>query len=182
MTKILAVSGSLRRESFNTKLAREFKRVAADGIDVEVVTLHGIPLYDGDLEAAEGIPDAVIKLHDQMRDADGVLWVTPEYNGSMPGVMKNAFDWLSRVERGAMLRGLKIALAGASAGGFGTVLGQEAWLSPFRRCNCELFVGATVFVSRASDAFDSEGKLVDERTAQSAEQFLSAFAEWIDAD
>ena len=179
MTDILAISGSLRKGSFNTLLAHEFQRLAPDGIKVDVATLHGISLYDGDLEQAEGIPAAVTALHDRMVAADGVLWVSPEYNASMPGVMKNAFDWVSRIDRGAMLKGLKITLAGASPGGFGTVLGQEAWLHPFRRTNCVIYTGSTVYVSRAHEVYDENGHLKDERATQSAVELLTGFANFI---
>ena len=182
MTKLIAVSGSLRKDSFNTKLAHEFKRLAPTGIELEVATLHGIPLYGGDLESEQGIPAAVQALHDKLAAADGVLWVTPEYNASMPGVMKNAFDWLSRVERGAMLRGLRITLAGASMGGFGSVLGQEAWLHPFRRCGCEFFAGGAVYVSKAQDAYDENGHFKDARSADSAVGVMDDFAAWIKAN
>ena len=90
MTRILALSGSLRAGSFNTALARATRRQAPDDIDVEVATLHGIPLYDGDLEAASGIPEAVQALRAKIVEHDGLLLVTPEYNNGIPGVFKNA--------------------------------------------------------------------------------------------
>ena len=96
MTRILGISGSLRAGSFNTALLRAAQQVAGDGIAFDAVTLHGIPLYDGDAEARDGLPAAVTTLKDRIIASDGVLLVTPEYNNGIPGVFKNAIDWLSR--------------------------------------------------------------------------------------
>jgi NAD(P)H-dependent FMN reductase len=96
MTKILGVSGSLRSGSYNTALLRAAQELAGSQIDLELTTLHGIPLYDGDAEEKEGIPPSVAKLKDRIVASDGVLLVTPEYNGGIPGVFKNAIDWCSR--------------------------------------------------------------------------------------
>src|SRR5579884_4269569 len=93
---ILALSGSLRAKSFNTMLARAAVDVAAGDTRIDVATLHDIPLYDGDVEASAGVPAAVARLKDRIAAADGLVLVTPEYNGSIPGVLKNAIDWLSR--------------------------------------------------------------------------------------
>ena len=92
MTRILGISGSLRKGSFNTALLRAAQQVAGEGIELEAATLHGIPLYDGDAEAANGIPEAVSALKERIADSDGVLLVTPEYNNGVPGVFKNAID------------------------------------------------------------------------------------------
>lgn len=94
--KILAISGALRKASTNTGLCRALADVAAEGLTVEVATLHGIPLYDGDLESVSGKPEAVKILDAKIRAADGIVIATPEYNFSIPGVLKNATDWLSR--------------------------------------------------------------------------------------
>ncbi len=96
MTKILAVAGSLRRKSYNTALLRAAVDLAPDGTVVEVGSIDGIPLYDADLEASDGIPEAVSLLKEQIAASDGLLVATPEYNNSMPGVLKNTMDWLSR--------------------------------------------------------------------------------------
>ena len=112
--KILAISGALRKASTNTGLARAMADVAPEGVTVEVATLHGIPLYDGDLEAASGKPDAVKALDAKIRVSDGVIIVTPEYNFSIPGVLKNATDWLSR--GGSPFSWKRVAVIGAAAG------------------------------------------------------------------
>ena len=96
MARILGISGSLRAGSYNTALLRAAHSVAPAGVDLEVATLQGIPLYDGDLEQSDGLPAAVTALKDKIAASDAVLLVTPEYNNGIPGVFKNAIDWLSR--------------------------------------------------------------------------------------
>src|SRR6185369_14454384 len=94
--RIIGISGSLRQGSFNTALLRAAAAAAPADVTIEVRTIHGIPLYDADIENGPGIPEVVARLKDEIAAADGVLLVTPEYNNSIPGVFKNAIDWLSR--------------------------------------------------------------------------------------
>ena len=130
MTKLIGISGSLRRGSFNTALLRAAAEFVPDGAELTVETIHGIPLYDADVETADGMPERVSELKESIVAADGLLLATPEYNNSMPGVFKNAIDWLSRppsdVKR--VFSGKPVALIGASPGNFGTTLSQTAWL------------------------------------------------------
>lgn len=96
MANIVGLCGSLRRGSFNAALLRAAAALPPDGSRIDAHTLHGVPLYDGDVEAAEGIPPAVATMKDAGAAADGLLLVTPEYNNGIPGVFKNAIDWMSR--------------------------------------------------------------------------------------
>jgi chromate reductase len=96
MSDILGISGSLRKGSYNTALLRAAKAAAPDGTRLEIAPIRGIPLYDGDVEAESGVPDIVRDLKDRIARADGLLLVTSEYNNSIPGVFKNAIDWLTR--------------------------------------------------------------------------------------
>src|SRR5260370_9411868 len=129
MTRVLGISGSLRRGSYNSALLRAAARFMPEDATLEVASLRGIPLYDGDVEA-QGIPAAVSQLKEAIIAADGVLLATPEYNNSIPGVFKNAIDWLSRpssdIKR--VFGGRPFAIMGASPGGFGPPLSQAAWL------------------------------------------------------
>jgi chromate reductase, NAD(P)H dehydrogenase (quinone) len=134
MTYILGLSGSLRRASFNSMLLDAAAQLAPAGTTVEIGSIRGIPLYDGDVEATEGFPTAVQELKKKVTATDGLLIVTPEYNNSMPGVLKNAIDWLSRPsgEIRTVFGGRPVAVIGATLGQGGTTLAQTAWLPVLR--------------------------------------------------
>ena len=179
MTRILALSGSLRHGSFNTALARAAQSQAPGGVTVEVATLHGIPLYDGDEEAAHGIPEAVQQLRARILANDGLLMVTPEYNNGVPGVFKNGIDWLSRSGLD-MFEGLNIALIGASPGGFGTILSQNHWLPVLRTLKTRLWTEGRMMVSRANTLIDMNGEVSDPATLKLVGDFVAGFARHLD--
>ena len=114
MTTIVGICGSLRRGSYNAMLLRAAVELAPEGTSVEAGSIRDIPLYDGDLEAQQGVPAAVQHLKYQIAAADGLLLVTPEYNNSIPGVIKNAIDWLSRppADIPRVFRGRPVAILG----------------------------------------------------------------------
>lgn len=178
--KILALSGALRRASYNTALLRAAAELAPAGVDVAVRTLQGIPLYDGDLEA-EGIPEAVATLREAIRSADGLLIATPEYNNGIPGVLKNGLDWLSRPsgEGGKLFGGKPTGLVGATPGGFGTVQSQDALLSVLRAFGNDFWMGGRLMVSRAHTAFDADGRLTDDKLREQLAQFMQGFVTFI---
>ena len=178
MTHILALAGSLRKASFNLGLANAARDLAPAGVTATVHTLHGIPLYDGDAEAAHGIPEAVTRLKAAIIEADAVLLATPEYNNGIPGVFKNAIDWLSRPSGDIpkVFGGKPFALVGASPGGFGTILSQNAWLSVLRTLGVHFWNEGRLLVSRAGQAFDADGNLTDEPTRQRLGEFVAGFA------
>ena len=178
MTRILGISGSLRAGSFNTALLRAAEKSAGEGIAFETATLHGIPLYDGDVEAASGIPEAVDALKARIVASDGVLLVTPEYNNGVPGVFKNAIDWLSRPagDIPRVFGGKPFALIGASPGGFGTILSQNHWLPVLKTLGVDLWAGSRLYVSRAGQAFDANGELADDKVRAQLAEFVRGFA------
>ena len=175
---LLGISGSLRAGSFNTALLRAAQRGAGPGVSLDIATLHGIPLYDGDLEASSGIPAAVAALKARVAASDGVLIATPEYNNSMPGVLKNAIDWLSRpaADIGSVFGGRPFAIIGASPGGFGTVLAQNAWLATMKALGVNLWSGGRVTVARVSTLLDANGEISDAATLQQVATFVQGFA------
>lgn len=177
---IIALSGALRRASYNTALLRAAAELAPAGVTLELRTLHGIPLYDGDVEAAQGIPEAVTALREAIRAADALLIGTPEYNNSMPGVLKNGLDWLSRPSgEGAKLFGGKpTALVGATPGGLGTVQSQDALLSVLRAFGSDFWMAGRLMVSKAGTAFDADGRLVDDKLREQLERFMQGFTDF----
>ena len=178
MTRILGISGSLRTGSYNSALLRAAQAVAPPGVEFATAALHGIPLYDGDLEARDGIPASVLALKERVVAADGVLLVSPEYNNGIPGVFKNAIDWLTRPasDIGPLFGGKPVAVLGASPGGFGTILAQDAWLPVLRTLGTRPWFEGRLMVSRAQSVFDAEGNLTDETTRQRLAQFIAGFA------
>ncbi len=177
MSTIVGLSGSLRRHSFNTALLRAAADLVPAGTTLDVRTLEGIPLFNADEEAAHGIPAPVAALKDAIAAADGLLLATPEYNNSIPGVFKNGIDWLSRpssdIKR--VFGGKPVAIIGASAGGFGTVLSQAAWLPVLRALGTSVWAGGRLVVPRAGNALDREDRLIDDAVRQQLEAFLAAF-------
>ncbi|WCR11170.1 NAD(P)H-dependent oxidoreductase [Paracoccus stylophorae] len=176
MTTILGLSGSLRRASFNSGLLRAAREVAPDGVEIVIGSIAEVPLYDGDAEAASGTPPAVQRLNEQLAQADGLLMVTPEYNNGIPGVFKNAIDWMSRGEGLKLFRGKPVAVTGASPGSFGTILSQTHWLQVLRTLNTRQWHEGRLMVSRAGDLFDADGNLTDDKTRQRLAEFVAGFA------
>ncbi len=175
MTQLIALSGSLRKASLNTALLQAASRLMPDGASLSVHTLHGIPLYDGDVEA-QGMPAAVSTLRAAIQAADGLLIATPEYNHSIPGVLKNGLDWLSRppAEGRKTFGGKPVALIGASPGGFGTIQSQDAMLTVLHALGCEAWFGGRLLVSKANTLITPEGAL-DEALAGQLRDFLAGF-------
>lgn len=181
MVKILGISGSLRAQSFNTALLRAAQALAGPALRIEAATLHGVPLYDGDLEQSTGTPAAVRALKERILASDGLLLVSPEYNNGVPGVLKNAVDWLSRPtpDLPAVFAGRPVAVIGASPGAFGTVLAQAHWLPVLRTLGTRYWSSGRLAVPRAQSAFDATGRLQDEATAKLLADFLQGFAEFV---
>jgi chromate reductase, NAD(P)H dehydrogenase (quinone) len=180
-TNIVGFSGSLRQGSFNSALLRAAAGLMPDGSRLDMKSIADFTLYNGDDESAHGVPPPVAALKDAIAAADGLLVCTPEYNNSIPGVAKNAIDWLSRPadDIPRVFRGKPVALLGASPSGFGTILSQNAWLPVLRTLGAELWTGGRLMVSRANTAFDADGKLVDARIQEQLRGFVQGFVESI---
>jgi NAD(P)H-dependent FMN reductase len=183
MSTVIGIAGSLREASFNAALLRAAAELAPPDLKIEIASITGIPLYDGDLEKGEGLPQAVSELKERIARSDGLLLVSPEYNGSLPGVLKNAIDWLSRPAKDiSRVFGNKPAgLLGATPGRGGTRLSQTAWLPVFRALGVRPWFGKALYLADASRAFDDEGKLIDDAVRSLLSEYLSAFAAYVRA-
>jgi len=153
------------------------------GSTIQIESIRDIPLYDGDIEAEQGIPQAVQQLKARIVAADGLLIVTPEYNNSMPGVLKNAIDWLSRppADIPRVFRGRPVAIMGATPGQGGTLLSQAAWLPVVRTLGMRPWFEGRVNVSGAGKVFDTDGRVADEATRDRVRTFVEGFAAFADS-
>lgn len=184
MTKLIGIAGSLRRHSYNRGLLMAAVESMPPGVTLEVAAIDEIPLYNADIEDADGVPLVVSRIKDAIAAADGLLLVTPEYNNGIPGVFKNVIDWLSRppTDIPRVFRGKPVALIGASPGGFGTVLAQNSWLSVLHTLGTRPWSGGRLLVPRAGSMFDSEGNLMDKDTRERLRGFLEGFVTYVKAN
>ena len=172
--RILAVSGSLREGSFNTSLLRAALEAAPDGIELELWEgLAELPLYDEDLEA--DAPESVHRLREAWAAADAILFATPEYNGSVPGGLKNAIDWASRPRLEGVLRNKPVAVVGASTGQFGALWAQQDLKRILGIAGARV-IGTEIPVARAHERFDSEGHLLDDEVFAQLRLHLTTLA------
>lgn len=175
--RVLGIAGSLRAGSYNRALLRAAQELAPEGMEIATFDLAPIPPYNADVER-QGLPEPVAALKAAIRGADALLIATPEYNRSVSGVLKNALDWASRPPTDSPLNGKPVAIMGASTGSYGTVRAQE---------HLRLFCTATnmlplnrpeLYVARAEDKFDAEGRLTDAKTRNRVGKLLQALVEW----
>jgi chromate reductase len=174
--RILGIAGSLRRQSYNRAALRAAAELAPAGATVEIFELDGLPGFSEDDEQTP--PEQVTELKRRIREADAVLFVTPEYNYSIPGVLKNAIDWASRPYGDSAWAGKPAAIMGASVGALGTARAQYhlrqvmVFLDMFPVNQPEVMIG------HAANRFDAEGKLTDEATKEFIRQLLQNLVEW----
>lgn len=174
--RVLGISGSLRKGSYNTGLLHAAAELLPEGMTLEVADISSIPLYNQDVNA-QGYPPVVQAFRDQIAAADALLFATPEYNYSIPGVLKNAIDWASRPPN-QPLASKPAAIMGASPGGFGTVRAQGHLRQVFVFTNTLAIQKPEVMVSRAHEKFDAEGRLTDEPSRKAIRDLLEALAAW----
>lgn len=181
MVKIATFAGSLRAGSLNRRLTTAASRIAPAGLEIDVFDdLAGVPLFNEDLEAArpDG-PGAVQDLRRLVMGADGILIATPEYNQSIPGVMKNVVDWLSRPDGSAVLDGKPVAIMGATTGPWGTRYAQKELRHALTAAGALVMPQPMLFISGAELAFDAAGRLTDAAIQRRLAELLSAFGDWI---
>lgn len=181
MTRIIGISGSLRRGSFNTALLREAAGLTPPEATLEIESILEIPLYNFDIEATAGIPEPVARLKETIAASDALLIATPEYNNSIPGVVKNAIDWLSRPPEDIprIFGNRPVAVMGASPGQFGTVLSQNAWLPVLRTLRAQFWTSGRLLVPRAGKVFNDAGNLVDEQIRERLRAFVHDFVAFV---
>jgi len=176
---LMGISGSLRSSSFNTALLRAAQELMPEGMGMEIYDLAPIPMYDQDLVKDGKFPEPVEAMRRKMTESDGLMIATPEYNFSVPGVLKNALDWASRPPD-SPLEGKPAAIMGATSGNFGTVRAQMHLRQVLLYSNTHTLRKPEVLVMNAAEKFDGNGRLVDETTRDFLRQMLEAYQEWIE--
>ncbi len=174
--RILGIAGSLRRESYNRAALRAATELAPEGATIETFELDGIPGFNQDEE--RNPPAKVVELKKRIREADAILFVTPEYNYSIPGVLKNAIDWASRPYGDSAWSGKPAAIMGASVGTTGTARAQYHLRQMMVFLNMFPINQPEVMIGNASERFDAEGNLTDDGTKEFIRQLLQNLADW----
>ena len=172
------VVGSLRRESFNRRALLAASALAPPTLKINVFDdLAAVPLFNEDLETPRA-PPGVERLRSAVADADGVLIATPEYNQSLPGVVKNMVDWLSRGEP-VVLEGKPVGILGATPGSWGTRLAQSVLRHTLTACGALVMPAPQLYLRSAAGLFDVQGRVIDSTTQASLVAFLASFDEWL---
>ncbi|MEM7075762.1 MAG: NADPH-dependent FMN reductase [Pseudomonadota bacterium] len=176
MVSILGLSGSLRRASYNCGLLRAARTLAPKDVELVIGSISDVPLYNADLEAEQGSPPAVKTLCDQLKQADGLLLATPEYNNGIPGVFKNAIDWMASGPSAKLFFDKPVAVIGASPMSFGTVLAQDAWWPVLRTLKTRPWFEGRLMIGGAGHLFDEDGTLTDDKAKAQLKDFVTRFA------
>lgn len=173
---ILGFAGSLRKGSYNKALLRAAVELKPKDAELEIFNIDGIPLFNQDLEAH--VPEKVKDFKTKIRAADAILIATPEYNYSMPGVLKNAIDWASRPYGDNSFEDKPVAIMGASPGGFGTARAQYHLRQICVFLNMHTVNKPEVFVAFAHTKIDENGRVMDEETRERIKQLLESLVSW----
>jgi chromate reductase len=173
---ILGIAGSLRHASYNRAALRAARELAPDGAKLDIFELNGIPCFNQDDELQP--PPPVLELKTRVRAADAILFVTPEYNYSIPGVLKNSIDWASRPYGDSAWSGKPVAVMGASIGMLGTARAQYHLRQVFVFLDMHPLNQPEVMIARAAERFDADGNLTDEKTKDLIRQLLQDLVAW----
>jgi chromate reductase len=174
----LGIAGSLRKASLNRAALRAAQKLAPEGVSIEIFDLEGIPPFNQDVEADP--PERVVEFKQCIRAADAILMVTPEYNYSIPGVLKNAIDWASRPYGDSAWEGKPVAIMGASVGPLGTSRAQYHLRQVFVFLNMFALNRPEVMIANATRRFDENGNLTDEDTKAHIQKLLAALVAWVE--
>lgn len=175
---VLGIAGSLRQGSYNRALLRAAQSLTPDDMHLQLFDLHDVPLYDADVEK-QGDPEPVTALKRSLREADAVVIATPEYQHSLPGVLKNALDWASRPPQDPPLKRKPIAIMGATTGRYGTARAQAELRRVLVYNDAITLNRPEVLVANAREAFDEAGALVDETARELVHEVLTALGWWV---
>ncbi len=176
---LVTISGSLRRDSFNTALLENIPDLAPSGLTFRRLEIGHLPVLDEDLEIDDMPPEAVRALQREIRASDGIIFATPEYNHGLPGGLKNAIDWLSRGPAPHGLYGVPSAMLGASNGTIGTTRSQSQLRQTLAALNSPAMPQPQVLVARAQDKIDENGKLTDDSTRKFMAHWLVEVERWM---
>jgi chromate reductase len=173
--KVVGFSGSLRRGSLNSAALRALTTLAPADLAIDIFDLSPIPLYNDDLRTNEGYPEGVQSFRDSLKAADGVLIATPEYNYSIPGVLKNAIDWASRPWGQDSFDHMPAAVIGASPGQIGTAVAQQSLRAVLSFCNARQMTAPEAYITARPGLFTDDGEVTDESTAAFLADFMQEF-------
>lgn len=171
---IIAISGSLRKDSFNTALLRNLQALAPAGMEIIIADISGLPLYNQDDEGA--YPEVAQALKDKIASADSIIFATPEYNRSIPGVLKNAIDWVSRPYGQNSFAKKPVLVAGVSIGKIGTAIAQSHLRQVLTHLDMQVIGQPEIYLGPAQDIFDAEGNITDESTKELLTKALEVLA------
>lgn len=178
ITRVLAIPGSLRRESYNRSLAKAAATLAPRGVSITVHdSLDTVPVFNEDLEHPP--PPGVTRLREAVASSDGLLIVTPEYNQSVPGAVKNVIDWLSRSDGPGGLPGKPVAVTGVTTGPWGTRIAQTQVRQILTSTQAVVLTQPTLFLRDAETLFDEDRRLTDETARRRLQELLVSFDQWI---
>ncbi|MGE0799295.1 MAG: NADPH-dependent FMN reductase [Lautropia sp.] len=179
MLKLVTLCGSIRKDSFNAALVRALPGLAPGDLEfVEGTSVADVPIYDGDLERVSGMPAAITALANTIREADGVVIVSPEYNYSIPGGLKNMLDWLSRVPTPPMMN-KPVLIQSVSGGGLGGARMQHHLRQVLVALGARVFAKPEVMIGPASQRFDDGGNLTDRQTREVLRTQIEAFGDFV---
>ena len=177
--KIVVLVGSLRKDSLNRKMAKELIALAPESLKLEIIEIGGLPLYNQDLD--DNPPDAWTRFREQAVGADGLLFVTPEYNRSVPGVLKNAIDVGSRPYGKSVWDGKPGAVISVSPGSIGGFGANHHLRQSLVFLNVPAMQQPEAYIGNAANLFDDSGNLVSDSARKFAQRFINAFAEWVES-
>lgn len=175
VVKVLAIAGSLRQASIHRSLSRSLQNHAPQGLEIEVLELDGLPLFNEDIEAEE-LPKQVQTFYERISETDGLIWLTPEYNGSMSGVIKNALDWASR--RKGLLGKRPATVISGSSGSLGGTKAQESLRASLNHVGMYVLARPALAIPQINTKLEND-QIIDKNTQDMIANWLNDFRNWI---